>query len=171
MTPLLDGSPGKTIAAGLFFLLLAGVGWMLLQHSVGLFSGNQIPGDPGPFFLGRLCISAIAIAGGVLLAIGLFYAVTTPQHFVTSHAFLTLLREWSLAAAFVGSLVLMPTGMEVLGTTPAVGIFATLWVYILLATLNGHSWRHLAEAILFGSASAGFVHLFFIRLLTLPLPS
>jgi len=171
MTPLVDGSPGKTIGVGLFFLLLSAVAWGLLQHSIGLFSGNQIPGDPGPFFLGFLCATVIAIAGGLLLVIGVFCALTTPRAFVTTHAFLTMLREWSLAAGFVGSLILMPAGMEILGTTLAVGLFATVWVYILLATLNGHSLRHMAEAILFGAASATFVHLFFIRLLTLPLPS
>ena len=170
MTPLIDGSPGKTLAAGICFLLIAGAGRLLLGHSMALFSGNLIPGDPGPFYLGFLCLSVIAIAGGALSAIGIWAVVRGQGRFVTTPDFLSMVREWTLAGAFVASLVAMPAAMDSVGTTLAVGVFSTAWIYVLLVTLHGHALRHAVEALVFGAGTAAIVMVLFMRLLTLPLP-
>ncbi|BBU54386.1 hypothetical protein KU6B_06510 [Mameliella alba] len=170
MTPPIEESARKTFAAGLFFLLLAGAGWLLLRHSITLFSGNQMPGDPGPFFLSQLCLTILAGAGLLLLVIGSWsWAREARQHRHTG-AIVNTVREWSLSAGFVLTLLVMPAAMRLLGTPAAVALFSIGWIYILLVSISGHSWRNLIEAAAFGMATAAFIHLFFVRLLTLPLP-
>lgn len=171
MTSLIEGSIGKTVAAGVLFLGIATVGWLVLNHSIDLFSGNRIPGDPGPFFLGHLCLGIIAIAGAILLALAGWAAATTERVFIPTPFLIEIARDWALPAGFVASLIMMPTAMRAMGTPIAVAVFSIGWIYILLAMISGHSRSNGIEALLFGGATAGFVYLFFLRLLTLPLPT
>jgi hypothetical protein len=171
VTPfLIEGSAPKTIAAGVLLLALSAVGWLVLQHSISIFSGNQIRGDPGPFFLSNLCLSVIAIAGACLLALGVGGAVgARGQGGPVDRA--AALRAWGLPLGFVATLACMPLAMDTVGTIPSVAVFTCVWVYILLVNLGGHSWLHAVEAVLFGAGTAGVVQVLFVRLLTLPLPN
>ncbi|MEN9059778.1 MULTISPECIES: tripartite tricarboxylate transporter TctB family protein [Alphaproteobacteria] len=170
MTPPIEDSARKTFAAGLLFLFMAGAGWLLLRHSIALFSGNQMPGDPGPFFLSQLCLIILATVGFVLLVIGAWSWARDAQRHRHTGAIVAMLREWSLSAGFVLTLLTMPAAMRLLGTPAAVALFSIFWIYVLLVSISGHSWRNLIEAAAFGTATAAFIHLFFVRLLTLPLP-
>ncbi len=170
MTPPIENSAYKTLAVGIFFLLLAVASWLLLRHSITLFSGNQMPGDPGPFFLSQLCLAILAVAGVVLIAIGVWCVAHEERRHKHTSQLVSAAREWSLSIGFALTLLSMPVMMRLLGTPAAVALFSVTWIYILLVSISGHSWRNLIEAVLFGAATAGFIHLFFVRLLTLPLP-
>jgi hypothetical protein len=170
MSPPIDGSARKTLAVGLFFLLLAGIGWLMLQQSRNMYSGMPMPGDPGPFFLIGLCLMVLVIAGGLLFVLGLWGFRDQGESFTPTYRLVETARAWALSIAFVISLLVMPTGMRALGTTFAVALFSMVWIYVLLTTVRGHALRHVIEALLFGAGAALFVNLIFVRLLTLPLP-
>lgn len=171
MTPPIDASAPKTLAAGLLFLALAATGWGALRHSAQMYGGMPMPGDPGAFFLSGLCITIVAIAGVILMALGFWLCLTTGHRFIAADRLIRGLRDWALASGFVVSLLAMPLAMRSLGTPYAVAVFSTLWVFILLTVVRGWSWRHAPEAALFGAGAAVVIHVVFIRLLNLPLPS
>lgn len=171
MTPPIDGSARKTLAVGLFFLMLSGTGWRVLQHSQGMYSGNPMPGDPGPFFLISLCLWMLLVAGGLLFVWGLWGFREHGVTFTPTYRLVETARTWALSIAFVVSLLLMPTAMRSLGTTFAVALFSVVWIYVLLTVVRDHALRHVIEAFLFGAGVALFVNLIFVRLLTLPLPA
>lgn len=175
MTPPIEGSARKTLAAGMLFLLLAGLGWLMLRHSQGLYATAPMRGDPGPFFLITLCLGVIGAAGALLAALGLWALARAPAPRPATAGLAATARaralSGALSGAFVASLIAMPSAMQALGTTPAVALFATGWIYALLAALRGHSLRHAAEALAFGLATAAVIDLMFLRLLTLPLPT
>ncbi|MBE3639591.1 tripartite tricarboxylate transporter TctB family protein [Mangrovicoccus algicola] len=166
MQPPIDGSTRKTLAAGLVFLLLCLVGLAMLGASRAAWQGSSMPGDPGPFFLIRLCLWATGAAGAGLLILA---AVTRGQDRGAPRV------EGPGALALPGLLVLsllaMPVLMKLLGSAPAVAVFATLWIGLLAGL--GHGWqpRRLITAPLFGVGAGIFVQLVFVRLLSLPLPN
>lgn len=169
MTPPIDGSARKTLAVGLFFLLLAGGGWLMLQHSRASYMGAPMRGDPGPFFLIGLSLLVLLCAGGVLLGLGLWGGRGTTDA-AALHP-LAAAKSWGLPLAFLVSLLLMPAAMRALGTSPAVALFSVGWICALLAARSGPALRHLGVALLLGGGAALFVDLVFLRLLTLPLPA
>ncbi|WP_108262514.1 hypothetical protein [Mangrovicoccus ximenensis] len=65
----------------------------------------------------------------------------------------------------------MPALMRGLGTAPAVAAFSTVWIALLAGLGGGWHPRLLLPALGFGIGAAAFVHLVFIRLLALPLPT
>lgn len=171
MTPPIDGSARKTLAVGLFFLLLAGIGWLVLQQSQNMYSGMSMRGDPGPFFLIGLCLWILLAAGGLLVVLGIWGFRVESENFTPTYRLVETARAWALSIAFVASLLLMPTAMRALGTTYAVALFSIVWIYVLLTAVRGHAPRHVIEALLFGAGAALFVNMIFVRLLTLPLPA
>jgi len=171
MTPPIDGFARKTLAVGLFFLLLAGIGWLVLRQSRNMYSGMSMPGDPGPFFLIGLCLWVLLIAGGLLFVLGLLGFRDQGETFTPTYRLVEIARAWALSITFVVTLLLMPSAMRALGTTFAVALFSMVWIYVLLTAVRGHALRHVVEALLFGAGAALFVNLIFVRLLTLPLPA
>lgn len=171
MSPPIDGSARKTLAVGLFFLLLAGVGRLVLEHSRNMYSGMSMPGDPGPFFLLGVCLAIPGVAGAVLLVLGLWACHRQGVTFTPTYRLVETARAWAMSIAFVVTLLLMPVVMRAMGTSPAVALFSFVWIYVLLVVVRGRSPRHLVEALLFGAGVALFVELVFVRLLTLPLPA
>jgi len=171
MTPPIEGSAPKSIAVGLFFLILTVAGWLALRHSEAGFRGSVLPGDPGPFYLARLCLSVLGIAGVVILILGVSGAVGSRSGFMPTFGLLEAAKRWIASLGFVVSLMLMPAAMDWIGTTYAVAAFSILWTYLLIAATRGHSLRGALEAAVFGVATAALVHLIFVRLLLLPLPA
>jgi len=175
MTQAIDGSTTRTFAAGALFVLLSGLGLLALWHSESRHLGMTTPGDPGPFFLIRLCLWAIGIAGVIIVVLAVLRRERTAPGTRPGTALILTLRRrgqaWGLAGALVVSLVLMPAAMSGLGTTVAVAIFSTLWIAILLYLRDGARPRVALSALGFGLGSAVFIHIVFVRLLSLPLPS
>ena len=171
MTPPIEGSAPKSIAVGLFFLILAAAGWLALRHSEASFGGAVLPGDPGPFYMARLCLSVVGIAGIIVLILGVGGALSARSGFLPTLSLMDAAKRWLASLGFVLSLLLMPSAMDWIGTTYAVAAFSILWTYVLIAATRGHSLRGALEAALFGAATAALVHVIFVRLLLLPLPA
>ncbi|WP_172330139.1 tripartite tricarboxylate transporter TctB family protein [Mangrovicoccus sp. HB161399] len=169
MQPPIDGSTRKTLAAAAFFLALCAAGLAMLRHSRLAWQGMSMPGDPGPFFLIRLCLWAVGLAGAALLVLGLLTRRPAPRK--PTGELLAAGRSWLLSALLAVSLVAMPALMDMLGTAPAVAIFATAWIALLIGLRDGWGPRLALPALGFGIGAAVFVHLVFIRLLSLPLPT
>lgn len=171
MTPPIDGSARKTFAVGLLFLCLAGTGYLLLRDSQAMYFNTPMRGDPGPYFLASLCLGGLALAGGILSLIGVLGVRAQNISLMPLNLLVEGLRSWVLPIAFIASLLAMPSAIEGLGTMLAVALFSSIWIYVLLSTLRGHAVRHAIEALVFGVGAALFIHLIFVRLLTLPLPA
>ncbi|WP_171060527.1 tripartite tricarboxylate transporter TctB family protein [Poseidonocella sp. HB161398] len=168
MQPPIDGSTRKTFAAAAFFLVLCVLGLAILRDSRLAWQGMKMPGDPGPFFLIRLCLWATGIAGAGLLVLGVLTRRPAPQ---PTGEMVAAARSWILSGLLVLSLLAMPWLMQAIGTPQAVALFAAPWILLLGTISRGWHPRLLIPAAGFGLASAVFVHLVFIRLLALPLPN
>lgn len=171
MTPPIEGSAAKSIAVGLLFLLLTAGGLLALQHSEAGFGGSVLPGDPGPFYLARICLALIGIAGIVVLLLGVVGAISARSAATPTYRLVDAARRWAASLGFVVSLIVMPSAMEWIGTTSAVAAFSILWTYLLIVATRGHSLRGAVEAAIFGVATAALIDLVFVRLLLLPLPA
>lgn len=171
MTPPIDGSATKTLWAGLLFVCLTLIGFLLLRYSIVHNAGTPIPGDPGPFFLPTICLVAIGATGVFLIG---HCAVMSVSKFRTPIRFATFdvePRTLGLTLGFVLTLCLIPTAMMALGTFYVVTAFATLWIYVFLVAGHGHSLRNGIEAVGLGFATAIFINIVFVRILALPLPA
>ena len=170
MTTPIGNSSRKLFLSGVLFLLFASVGWLVMQHSLSAYEGSPMRGDPGPFFLIKLCMSSLALLGIALALQGTITLRQSQEKFFPSSQVVQTAKDWFLPAAFVACLLLMPVMMKAMGTIFAVALFAIVWIYSLIASIQGHSIIHLIKAIAFGLGVAFFVELIFVRLLILPLP-
>lgn len=166
MTPPIDGSRTRSLATAALFLGLAVFAFWATRQSEAAWMGMPIPGDPGPYFLIRLCLWVVGVAGVVIGLLTLLSREEAPARADGP----TGLRGLIPGAALILSLIAMPTAMTQLGTLSAVAIFATGWIFALSALRFGPTLRIAATALAFGLGAAGFVELVFVRLLTLPLP-
>ena len=167
----IDGSRRTTLAGGGFFVLLAGLGAIVLRQSEAGYAGMAMPGDPGPFFLTRLCLWLIGLSGIALITAGLMARSVPGAAPVAARKRSETGKAWLLTAAFTVSLTAMPLAMRTFGTAEAVAIFSIPWIAVLLGLRDGAHSRLLPAALSFGLGAAAFVHVVFVRLLTLPLPS
>lgn len=170
MTSSVNHSSRKSFLSGLLFLLLASVGWLVMQNSLAAYQGSPIRGDPGPFFLIELCISSLAILGVVLVVHGIIKLHQSGENFFPASLIIQLGKRWSIPAAFVVSLLLMPILMKWIGTIYSVALFAIVWIYSLISLVEGWSLKPLFKALAYAIAVAFFIELIFVRLLILPLP-
>ncbi|MFD2238021.1 hypothetical protein [Aureimonas populi] len=152
------------------FLGIAALGWALLRQSEAAFSNFVMPGDPGPFFLARLCLAAIFLAGLVLALHAVRLLRRAPPAGQAPRGGAAPAR-WLLPAGFTLSLLAMPALMTGLGTTLAVFLFSCPWILILHGREARLGPLAVAGALAASGAAAGFVSLVFIRLLNVPLPT
>jgi uncharacterized membrane protein YvlD (DUF360 family) len=76
-----------------------------------------------------------------------------------------------MTIGFIITLCLIPTAMVALGTFYVVAGFSTFWIYAFLVASQGHSVRNIIEAVGLGIATAIFINVVFVRILTLRLPA
>lgn len=162
--------PRAAFGTAVLFLSFAILGWALLRESEAQFSNFVMPGDPGPFFLARLCLSAIFLAGLGMAGRGLLLmrrSRLAPEPSGEQPS----LRRWLLPAGFTFSLLAMPALMAAAGSTAAIFLFSLPWILILQAREKRLAPWTILGALAAASAAAGFVALVFIRLLNVPLPT
>jgi hypothetical protein len=153
------------------FLTVAGSGWLMLQDSRSRSSVHLVRGDPGPFFLAELCLAVICAGGLALLVAGGIGFLRRPHNPIattwSAHDALRLL----VPGLFVVTLLVLPLAMRTAGTPLALGLFALLWIFVLMF-LSGARGAGLALGPLLGAlGTGGFIQIVFIRLLSLPLPT
>lgn len=171
MSQTFDGVSHKSFWAGLLFIALAVVGYLLLRYSIAHDQGTPIPGDPGPFFLPRLCLTAVGATGAVLTVLGASRMAASARRVSPFAQLDKMARDQIMTIGFIITLCLIPTAMVALGTFYVVAGFSTFWIYAFLVASQGHSVRNIIEAVGLGIATAIFINVVFVRILTLPLPA
>ena len=166
-----DGIASTAFWAGLVFLVLTIVGYLLLRYSIEHNRGTPIPGDPGPFFLPTLCLIAVGITGAVMIIHSVAKTLLASGPIVRPTQWDAIARSQVLTIGFIITLCLIPTAMVAFGTFYVVAVFSAFWIYAFLVASHKHSLRNLVEALVLGTATAIFINIVFVRILTLPLPA
>ncbi|QUS36736.1 tripartite tricarboxylate transporter TctB family protein [Falsirhodobacter algicola] len=154
------------LARAAFFAGIAIVGLAMLEHGRASYAGTIMRGDPGPFFLGRLCLIAIGLYG-----VGLGIVALTGRRGGRGKSAPASRSGLMLAGAMVLTLMVLPGLMQGVGTTWAVAIFAMPWLGVLLARSGVPHRRAAMGAVLFALLIAVTVRTVFIHALNIPLPS
>lgn len=170
MDPAQSQTPSRLLAIGLLLLVVATIAWTLLRQSKAAFTNFVMPGDPGPFFLADFSIAIIGLAGLALLVRSLVGGGSLRPAASAGPGVGTSVLRWGLAAAFVLTMVTLPTAMTMLGTPAAVAVFAFGWIFALQSRSRIPLVPALLTAALSAAAAGAFVQLVFIRLLATPLP-
>lgn len=164
-------TPPRLLTIGLLFLIAATIAWVLLRQSKAAFTNFVMPGDPGPFFLADISIAIIGLAGLALVIRSLVAGRRIWQAAQAGPGTGVSVLRWGLAAAFVLTLLTLPTAMAVLRTPLAVATFAFGWILALQIRSRISLGPGLLTALLSAVAAGAFVQLVFIRLLATPLPA
>lgn len=150
------------IAAGIFFLLWAALGWYGVLTNAPLVATFRAPGlDPGPAILSAMACLALSGGGLWLLVTGLL--ARNPGHAPVTIRALALPALF-LATALVVACLIGPFGFRL----PAL-VFAVGWL-TFLGKAQPVWWKRIALSLLLGAGIIGAIEIIFVQVLRVPLP-